>query len=208
MKDSVVVLETSIRNSGFSALLCSTLGFAMLEAWILRLGIRPTVHMVAISVGAVFATVIYRTVLPSCQTKEKCASQQTQFSPIRPTSADGAVCAALLVAFGYSSAVILSRGSMLIFAGFAACASLFPWSAFALCRTRISVSLTLVSLAAVIGMLMLDVLSAPFLPPLAVWMLWMAAVGAWVRNIILRRRHADACIPSVQRPVQDPASVL
>lgn len=192
MKEINAKLEMSIRNSAFSALLCSALGFILLEAWTLHLGGKPVAHVIIGSVGAIVASVIYRAISsrPAAAPLQRSAAVRVDFGRL-PGIAHIA-STALLVLFGYAGAVALSRGSMTGFAVFVTCASAFPWSTLALCRTWILIPAALVSVALILGLSTAEQLPHPLLFPMAVWMLWTGAISAWLMNIFFRQRKSKA----------------
>ena len=174
MNDQHATREASIRNSGFSALLCSTLGVVLLEAWVIRLGAKPIAHVIVVSLGVMFAGLACRTLLPR-----------------QPASPDSRWWnAAILVVFGYAGAAAFSSDSMTLFGAFTAGACLLPWSKIALCRTSALLPLVLVSTAMAVGLSMAD--QSPGTPSflIAVWMLGLAAVVSWLSNIFCRKQFS------------------
>ena len=208
MKEVNVKFETSIRNSGFSAFLCSALGFVLLEVWIFRLGGKPTAHAFVVSVGAVFASIFYRTIVVYCAAVAVRSNEAPQDKQGNPRSFANVACAVLLVIFGYGGALALSSGSMTIFALFAICASIFPWSKFMLCRTYILIPAALITVAMVLGLLTMDQSPHPLLFPVAVWMLWMGAVSAWFLNIHFRHRKSKASRPVARQHDSEPEKAM
>lgn len=173
MNDRSAMLEASIRNSGFSALLCSTLGFALLEACLIRLGAKPIAHLIVVSVGLTLASLACRIVLPP-----------------QPASPDSRWWnAAVLAVFGGVGAVAFTSDSITLFGAFTASACLLPWSKIALCRTRVLLPLLLVSTAMFVGLSTADQLPRTPSFLIAVWMLGLAAVVSWLSNIFYRKRR-------------------
>lgn len=201
MNEQDVKLETSIRDSGFRTLLCAVLGFILLEAWIVRLGGEPVAHTIVVFAGLVLAWLVYR------------AISRSGTSPATYPHGNGkrdrlpgrdACWAALLAVFGYAGAWVVSSGLLTLFAAFVACAYLFPWSKVPLCRTSILRSMGLIAAATVIGLLTANQLPDSFFFPVAVWMLWMAAICAWLTRIFYRHRKLKAARFIAQwDPVQD-----
>lgn len=208
MSETNVKLETSIRNSGFSTLLCSALGFVLLEAGTVRLGGKPIAHAIIVSIGAILACIIYRAIVPYYATAAMQSNKAVRDKHGKLPSSTNLICAALLVMFGYAGAMALSSGLMTIFAVFAGFAYIFPWSKIALCRTHIRISVALVTLAMGLGLLVADHLPHPLLFLVAVWMLWMAAVWAWLMNIFYRQREAKASRLAAPRHVEEPADAV
>jgi len=181
MQDEHARLAASIRDSGFSALLCVTLGCVLLEAWFVALGARPLGHVVLVSVASILAGSAWRfLVLPHAR-----AGVRPSGPPKRAARLVGAI---LLAGFGYAGALAFLSGSMSLFASFPACAFLLPWSRSTLCREHIALPLGCVAGACFAGLV-----TAPHLPPswqfpVAVWMCWLAAALAWVAQLCYRRR--------------------
>ena len=208
MEKKEVMLETTIRDSGFSALLCCTLGFILLEIWIVRLGARPIGHILTLSIGTALAALAYRAIVPSYMAAALPAGSEVKPDNDKLPSLANLAGAALLVMFGYTGALALANGWMTLFAAFAGSACLFPWSRVGLCRTRILVPASLFVLATVCGMLAADQLPHPLLFPVAVWMLWVAAAGAWLRNIVYRRRKSKASRELAEHRLEEAADVV
>lgn len=182
MNDTSAMREASIRNSGCSALLCSTLGFVLLEVWLIRLGAKPIAHVIVVSLGALLASLTCRTLLP-----RQPASVPGEDDRIRPHNRwwNGAV----LVVLGYAGAAAFSSDSTTLFGAFTACACLFPWSKIALCRRRVLVPLVLVSTAMCVGLSTAERLPRTPFYLIAVWMLGLAAVISWLSNIYYRKQR-------------------
>ena len=192
MNEMNLKLDTSIRNTGFSTFLCAALGFVLLEAWTIQIGGKPVAHALIVSIGVIFAWMIYRTIAPYYATAAMQSNDAARDKKGNLRSSASLACAALLVMFGCAGAAALSSGWMTIFAVFAGCAYLFPWSKIALCRTHILISAALVTAAMALGLLVAEQPPHPLLFPAAVWMLWMAAVWAWLMNIFHRHRKSKA----------------
>jgi hypothetical protein len=186
-------LDRSIRNSGFGALLCFSLGLVLLEAWLIRLDARPGAHLLTAG-GAVVAALAYRALAGRYR-----AARQRSFDHIgdgrgiRPGALALALPGvALLIAFGYAGALALASGVVTLFGAFAIVACSFPWSRVGLCRTRILLPSALVIGTALLALPRLDQLPHPLLLPLSVWMLWLTASGAWIRNAYCKWRRPAA----------------
>lgn len=208
MNEMNLKLEASIRNSGFSAFLCSALGFVLLETWIIQIGGKPIVHTMIVSIGAILACIIYRTIVPSYAAAAMSSNEAVRDKLGKLRGSASLACAALLVLFGYAGAMALLSGWMTNFAVFAGCAYLFPWSKIALCRTHLRISAALVTIAMALGLLVADPLPHPLLLPVAIWMLWMTAVWAWLMNIFYRHRKSKASRSVVHRRVEEPTDAV
>lgn len=207
MNQMNVKLETSIRNSGFSTFLCSALGFVLLEAWTIQLGGKPIAHAIVVSIGVLLAYIVYRTLLPYYTNAEVQPNEVTRAHG-KLLGTTNLACAALLLMFGYAGALALSSGSMTIFAVFVGGAYLFPWSKVSLCRTHIVVPAALITVAMGLGLVIADWLPHLLLFPVATWMLWMAAVWAWLMNIFYRHRRSKASKVVAHVGVNEPADAV
>lgn len=176
MNDQHAVREASIRNSGFSALLCSTLGFVLLEACLIRLGAKPIAHVIVVSLGVMLASLACRILLPRQPASPDCRWWNV----------------ALLVVFGDVGAVAFSSGSITLFGAFTASAYLIPWSKIALCRTSALVPVALVSTVMIAGLSRADQLPRTQSFLIAAWMLGLAAVVSWLSNIFYRKQRPEA----------------
>lgn len=198
MQDKQAKLDTSIRNSGFSMLLCCVLGFVLLEAFLVNSGGKPRAHAFVVLVGALAAFMVYRGLAPY-----SAASVSA-----RAFSIVNIACGALLLIFGYVGMAALASGSITLFALFAVCAGIIPWSSIALSRACILAPTALVAAGVVIGMLTVRQLPQPIFFLLAVWMSWMVGVFSWVMNISYRQRKSKAARLLAQRTEQEPAKAL
>ncbi|MFC0254029.1 hypothetical protein [Massilia consociata] len=207
MDDKHAMLESSVRNSGFSTLLCSTLGFVLLEGWAIRNNAKPFTHAVIVALGSILAAIIYRVLLsPEATARTRMAvfshSSRGSWNHFNPASI------VLLLTFGYAGAAALSSGSFLLVAAFTACASLFPWSRIPLCRTCILSPLALMTIATFLGILLTDQVPHLIYFLVAVWMLWIAAACSWLQSILRRRRRPESSVPVDQRGAEAPVSAL
>lgn len=190
MEENKMKLETSIRNSGFSMLLCCVLGFVLLEAFIVHSGGKPFAHALVISVGALAAFVIHRALVPYYVTAPVLSNRTTVSAKV--VGIANMACWGLLVVFGYAGMVALSSGLITLFAIFAVCAGIIPWSKITPCRKYILPPMALIVAGTVLGMLTLDQIPHPIFFLLGVWMSWMVAVFSWLVNIFYRQRKSKA----------------
>ena len=178
-------LDRSIRDCGFGALLCYSFGLVLLEAWLIRLEAKPFAHLLT-ACGALVAVIAYWGLLR----RYRAASQRAFAASGDSTLAFGGV--ALLAGFGYAGALALASGVITLFAAFAVAACSLPWSRIPLCRTHILPPCALVIGTALLALPRLDQLPHPLLLPLAIWILWLASCGAWLRNVFCKWQGAAA----------------
>lgn len=177
----------SIRDSGFGAWLCFLLGLVLLESWFIRMEARATVHLVTAPSGSAIAALAYRAL-----TRRYRAAAGDAPASGRGGRGWAPAGLALLLAFGYGGALALRSGMVTLFGAFAVLACTLPWSRIKLCRRHILLPTALVIGSLVLALPRLDRLPHPLLLPLSVWMLWLAAVSAWLRNLYYRRRGPGA----------------
>jgi hypothetical protein len=119
-------------NIGFSGLLCTGLGFLLLEKCSIEMGARPIVHITSTVVCALIAGATFR----GAALQRPAASPAVENGPQKrglPASAGNIVSAMLLACIGYAGAVALKGGWATNAAVLAVCLHLIPWSRIPLC---------------------------------------------------------------------------
>jgi hypothetical protein len=192
MKTEGSTFDKTIRNAGFSVLMCTTVGFLVLEKCLIRLGASPVAHITGMVIGTTLVILIYRgigsywlipaTYPPLCNRTENASL----LSNSHLTSA------LLLISIGYFGAKTLSSGWATASGLYVIFLLLFPWSRVALCRRSLAASWSLISLSVIAGLLTAGRQPHPLLLSIGAWMLWFAAAGTWLRLILLKKRKSKA----------------
>lgn len=192
MKNTAEKLDQLISNIGFGAILCFALGFVLLEIRMVQLGSKLLAHAIVVSVGMLVTCIVNRVIAPYHAAAATRSNDTWALRNVERSSIVAVACGALLLMCGYIGALVLSSGSMTLLAIFVTSACTLPWSKIPLCRTSLPVSAALITVANVLGVLTTDQPSHPLHLPMAVWMLWMGAVCAWLINIVYRRQRSRA----------------
>lgn len=174
--------DVPIWNSGCAALMCTVFTALLLETCSLRLGAGPGLSLACALVFLAQAAAIQRSM--------------RSYRPGGPTSgarrfkrADFA-CALLLATLGYAGSAWLRTGWALAAALFATLLCVLPWSRIALCRTRLPVSSALTLPGGTALLCTAKPVPAPLLLLIPAWVLWAAAIGAWLRLVRLKRHKS------------------
>jgi hypothetical protein len=192
MKTEGSTFDKTMRNAGFSALVCTTFGFLMLETCLIRLAARPVVHLTGMVIGTTLVVLIYRgmigywRVLAASTLETNRAEDESLFSTSHLTSA------LLLVGIGYLGAKTLGSGWATASGLYVIFLLLFPWSKVPLCRRSVAASWSVISLAVIAALLTAGQQPHPLLLSIVVWILWIAAAWTWLRLILLRKRKSKA----------------
>ncbi len=208
MREKPTKLDTSIANTGFGAFLCYALGFVLLEIRVVQLEGKLIAHAVVVAIGTLLLFALHRAIVPyhvaaAVRSSDALADKDDRGSGIiRPASG------VLLCMFGYVGALVLSSGSMTLFAIFVTSACTLPWLTIPLCRTSILVPAALITVANVLGMLTTDQPRHPLHIPLAVWMLWMGATGIWLINIFNRRQKSRESRLLAEKSNEEPTEAM
>jgi len=188
MKNEARAPGTMYWNTGFSALLCTALGFLLLETCIVQLKGKPLVHVIgtlmAIGLGAGILLRIapYRptSFLPTGMLGQRTAP---------PSGIAMMSSGLLLAATGYAGAVVPGSGWATDSVIFAACVYLVPWSRIPLCRRGFAVPLCIVMLAALAVLVARGPLPHPVSLLISAWLLWVTAIFTWAMLFIVRQRQ-------------------
>lgn len=178
--------DVPIWNSGCAALMCSVFAALLLETCNLRLGARPGLHVACALVFLVQAAAILRGV--------------RAYRPGGPLGNAGRgamridrtdLAAALaLAALGYAGSAWLRTGWALAAALFATLLCVLPWSRIPLCRTRLPLAGTMTLLGGAALLCTEKPVPAPLPLLIPAWIVWMAAIGAWLRLVRLKRHKS------------------
>lgn len=93
----------------------------------------------------------------------------------------------LLAALGYLGAVAAASGWIVAFTPYLLLTFFFPWSRIGLCRRSLTQPLSLLCAGMIVGLAVTDRLPHPIVVGVVVWMLWMSAVLAWLRLVLIDR---------------------
>lgn len=177
--------DLPIWNSGCAALMCSVFAALLLETFNVRLGARPALYLACALVFLAQAAAILRSM--------------HAYRPGGPASATGrgamraGLGAALaLAALGYAGSAWLRTGWALAAALFATLLCFAPWTRIPLCRTRPSFAAAMTALGGAALLCTEKPAPAPLLLLIPAWILWMAAIAAWLRLIRLKRHKSRA----------------
>ncbi|KGF80636.1 hypothetical protein IA69_17715 [Massilia sp. JS1662] len=187
MRPTDASLDAVARNTGFSALVCTSLGLLLLEACFVQAAAKPSTHVIIAVVGATLAALMYRRI-----------AIYLGMGPGHSLPQQGGIDAALLrlsqlgsavllMIVGYVGAKVFATGSATTSGLFTLCLLFFPWSRVAFCRMHLPASWLMIILGMVAGLLTAARLPHPLVLGVAIWMLWISAASAWMRFIFIRR---------------------
>jgi hypothetical protein len=191
-------------NIGFSGLLCTGLGFLLLEKCSIEMGARPIVQITSTVVCALIAGATFR----GAALQRPAASPTVENGPQKrglPASAGNIVSAMLLACIGYAGAVALKGGWATNAAVLAVCLHLIPWSRIPLCSAGFLVPWGILMLSAAATMVTWGTLLAPLSLVAGAWFLWMASLCAWMMLIFLRKQRLKVLQSAPATPPQEPA---
>jgi hypothetical protein len=186
MKTKDASLYISAWNTGFSTLVCTTLGLLLLEACFLRIGAKPTAHIFTVLVGTTFTTLIYRRIAGYRPTGQQRLRWTETGGYQRLISTSHLMSAALFIGVGYLGPTVFALGWVTPSALYIICLFLFPWSSMRFFRRSLPASWAMVSFGAIAGLLTERQNLQPLLLGMSIWMLWLSATFAWLRLIFIK----------------------
>jgi hypothetical protein len=192
MKTEGSTFDKTMRNAGFSVLMCTTIGFLVLEKCLIRLDAGPVAHITGMVIGTTLVILIYRGIGSYWFIPATCPPLFNRTENASLFSASHLTSALLLIIIGYLGAKALGSGWATASGLYVIFLLLFPWSKVALCRRSLAASWSLISLSVIAGLLTAGRQPHPLLLMSAVWMLWLAAAWTWLRLILLRKRKSKA----------------
>lgn len=178
--------DVPIWNSGCAALMCSVFAALLLETCNLRLGARPGLQLACALLFLAQAAAILR----SMRAYRPGGPLGSAGHSTRRIERADLAAALTLAALGCAGSAWLRTGWALAAALFATLLCVLPWSRIPLCRTRLPLagSITLLGGAALLCTEKPVPAALPLLIP--AWILWMAAIGAWLRLVRLKRHKS------------------
>lgn len=179
--------DVPIWNSGCAALMCIIFTALLAEAFIGQAGAGPGVHLACALLFLAQAAAIYLSIRPY----RSGTAPMTGFGGGGRLGKGADLAAALcLAALGYGGIAWLSAGWALPAGLLALLLCVLPWSRVPLCRNRLPVAAAVLLAGATAALLAAKPVHAPLFLLVPVWMLWLAATGAWLRLILLKRRKS------------------
>jgi hypothetical protein len=191
--------RTGAINSLFAIVVMSILGWAFLEASILRYKFGLGAHLsAAVPALALAGLALYRYRL------HWPASGQGVKGPLATIGT--VLSGVLLLGAGVATALLLSRGLMVLLAPIGLGAVFVPWTKIRICREQFAVSVAAVVVGAIAGLAIFRRPLDPFSPLLTTLLLWMTATGAQWRVLHAFGNDKERMPPSGYR-AQPPGDV-
>lgn len=181
MTDAAATPAVRIHNSTFSAILFSTLGWALFLAWSIKVKAGYGAQLLPALVGIILVALAvrrYRLHWPSSRPEGSTQPGQ-QRKRLRVSLAD-AFSLVLMITIGYVIAQLVFIGSTFLLLAFAFGASLVPWSRIPFCRNRFLVAVATVFVATALPLLITHARIDPFHLLFAAWALASVACMALV----------------------------
>lgn len=182
--------DLQIRSVGFSALLCISSGLILLLATLLLVRAKPAAFIASGLVGATALVLMYRRNAKHWRAALERGVREDAGRKLRSRSVFLAL--SFLASTGYVGAIAAGTGWATPFLPYMMFLSLFPWSRIALCRTSPATSLQVLCAGLIAGLVTTERLPHPLFTVVTVWMLWTAAVLAWLRLILIERQQLRA----------------
>lgn len=201
-------LTIQARNIGFSGFQCTTLGFFLLENCLIQLCAKPLAHITSVVVATAIVSFIYRHIKAYVSKPTTCVGESSQERGNRPWNLSNLISAVLLISIGYMGALAVESQWTTPSALYAICLFVFPWSKVALCRRNLPASWLVMNIGTACGFIAEAPLPNPIFLGISVWLFWMAALGAWIRLIFLKREKFFPPQKQDHHAVEDPPKVM
>lgn len=181
-----------ICNVGFSALLCILFGLILVLGSLSLVQAKPIAFLASGLVGAITTVLIYRRIAGHWQAGVafECGIRKDAVGKLRRPSFLLALL--FLGSTGYIGAIVAGTGWATPVILYALFLFLFPWYRVAICKTSPALSLSVLSAGLITGLVTTDWLPHLLLIGVTVWILWTAALLAWLTLIFLDRQQLRA----------------
>lgn len=181
-----------VRNAGFSALLCISFGLILLVGSLLLVRAKPAAFIASGLVGATAILLMNRRIANHWRAGIALERGVRKDTVGKLRSPSFLLALLFLASTGYIGAIAAGTGWATPFVPYVMFLFLFPWSRIALCRTSPATSLSVLCAGLIAGLVTTERLPHPLLTGVTVWMLWTAAVLAWLRLILIDRQQLRA----------------
>lgn len=195
-----------VRSVGFSALLCISFGLILLFCCLFLARAKPAAFFASGIVGVTAIVLMYRRIAKHWRAGialERGVSEGTAGNLRRPSFL---LAILFLAGTGYVGAQAAGTGWATPFIPYLMFLFLFPWSRIPLCRTSLATSLAMPCAGLIAGLVTTARLPHPLALAITVWMLWTAAVFAWLRLILIDRQQLRASRAAGRHTTEKPGN--
>jgi hypothetical protein len=193
MRTPKIGTKQEITNFAFSAFLFSTFGWILLETQLIRVGARPTAHLVVSALALALSAISFH----RCRLWWPSFNHPRDDDPKSDTNRDilRDLCSCLgLLTAGAVLAFFVNAGSIVLLVLIAGGIGLVPWARIDFCRKHFFVSWGMLGCGGAVVLVLGPRTQFPFGYLLGAWVLWFVAV---VELLVTYRGASRPVIESV-----------